>query len=193
MTVARNLRKRNNATLTERRYKREAPTRLRPAVADYGAANSAAPAINCRSCKWRLRPIAVTSSDLLRRIPQILDAIVSAFDFAELTRNDVLQRRGQAVMHRFLEFAHGRVFAALDLAQNRFVVAASDSGFQIDPGAVHRPGGAARFFGAIRQASRLSLQLICKSATAVANTREERFELRIFTPQRLSGSLSRRL
>ena len=117
----------------------------------------------------------------LGRVPQMFHAIVRAFDFAELTRNRFTYRSRQPIVQRFFEFVHGRIFAPLALAQDRFVIAAGHGGFQIDPGAMHCTGGAACFFR-VKFAKILSLALEFgrKAMTLLRIFLKQRFELRIF-------------
>src|ERR1043166_2370448 len=106
--------------------------------------------------------------------------IVRALDFGELARNRFAYRSAEAVLQGLFVLVHGRIFAALTLAQNRFVITARHGRFQIDPRPVHRACGAARFFRTkFAEALRLALQLRREPMSLLRVFAEKILELRI--------------
>jgi len=54
--------------------------------------------------------------------PQMMDAIVSAFNLVVLMRNDFAQRRGKPVVNGLCVLMHGRIFTALAFGQDGAIV-----------------------------------------------------------------------
>ena len=104
---------------------------------------------------------------------------MGGFDVRILTRNKVVQRLRQIVVQGLSVFFHCRVFAAFAFRQDRMVVTTGDSGFQVDPTAMHRAGGTTVCFGLFPQVSHLTLQICCKARTLLGIFGEKRFQLRI--------------
>ena len=115
---------------------------------------------------------------LRRGVAQVANLIVRGFHFRGLTHNDVFDRRGQFFLHRILVGGDGAVFAALRFREDGVAIAIRDRAFDVDPGAMHRPGRAARIFRIrIAEFHHFALQFTGKFRALERKLVEGRFQL----------------